>query len=114
MRAAPSELLSDAAGIPVAPCPSCEREVVAYLRPLTAAELASSEASFDGAETYACTHCDLQLRGVALIDESALAVMGYDVVDPAAGGCATGCAAGGCGPAGGRLADVVARAKAAG
>jgi hypothetical protein len=88
---ADEDLLSRAAGLPIGPCPSCEREVVAY--PLDA----------DRATTaYACVHCDGPVRRVEWIDESALGELGYSVEDPLAGGCATGCARGGCGARGTR------------
>jgi hypothetical protein len=82
-------LLSTAAGLPVGPCPSCEREVIAY--PLDGPP---------GASSYACVHCDGPIRRVDWIDESALEDLGYSVRDPLAGGCATGCARGGCGARG--------------
>jgi hypothetical protein len=106
-----SALLSTAGGIPIAPCPSCEREVIAYLRPLAAGEGPPRDALAPDGETYACTACDRPLRGVTLVEEADLAELGYDVADPAAGGCATGCAAGGCAPPGGRLAEMLERAK---
>lgn len=80
-------LLSDAAGLPAGPCAKCEREVLAYLVP-------------DGsAERYACVHCDGPVRRVYLVGEGELDDLGYAVSDPLRpqGGCATGCAAGGCG-----------------
>ncbi|MBM4267318.1 MAG: hypothetical protein FJ144_12035 [Deltaproteobacteria bacterium] len=77
------ELLSDAASVPVGPCPSCEREVLGH-----AAESGGG---------FACVHCDGPLRHVDWIGESELSELGYDVWDPLAGGCATGCASGGCG-----------------
>jgi hypothetical protein len=79
------ERLSDAGGLPVGPCPTCEREVVAYL--------VDSE---DG-PVHACVHCDRPLRRIDWIDEREVARLGYDVRDPlATKGCATGCASGGC------------------
>ena len=83
----PSESrLSDAGGLPVGPCPSCEREVVAYLVE-------------SGPEpVHACIHCDLPLRRVEWIDEGEMGRLGYEVRDPLAAGCATGCAKGGCAP----------------
>lgn len=79
--------LSDAASVPVGPCPGCQREVLAYLAP--AAPRASGR--------YACVHCDRALRHVDWVDENELAEVGYEAWDPLAGGCGTGCAAGGCG-----------------
>ncbi|MEW6270872.1 MAG: hypothetical protein AB1689_16435 [Thermodesulfobacteriota bacterium] len=79
-------LLSDAASVPVAPCPRCEREVLAYL-----------VAGEEGGERYACVHCDGPLRGAYLVQESELDALGYAVEDPLRAGCGTGCAAGGCG-----------------
>jgi hypothetical protein len=79
-------LLSDAAGLPAGPCKVCEREVLAY-------PVAGDEAG----ERYACVHCDALLRRVYLVDEAELDTLGYAVDDPLRQGCATGCAAGGCG-----------------
>lgn len=76
--------LSDAASVPVGPCSHCEHEVLAYVLP-------------DVRERFGCVHCDRPLRHVDWVDEQALAEMGYDAWDPLAGGCATGCASGGCG-----------------
>lgn len=76
--------LSDAASVPVGPCPDCEREVLAYIQP-------------DSEDRFACVHCDRPLRHVDWIDEDALSEVGYDAWDPLAGGCGTGCASGGCG-----------------
>ncbi|HEY8515180.1 MAG TPA: hypothetical protein VIS07_06690 [Candidatus Binatia bacterium] len=79
-------LLSDAASVPVAPCPRCEREVVVYV---------AADAADDAG--YACVHCDGPVRGVYLVSESELDALGYAVADPLRAGCGTGCAAGGCG-----------------
>jgi len=81
------ELLSVAAGLPVGPCPSCEREVIAYL-------LEVEDAARGG--SYACVHCDGPVKRVEWIDERDLEQLGYSVNDPFAAGCATGCARGGC------------------
>ena len=83
-EAAPRESrVSDAAGLPIGPCPACEREVLAHRRP-----------EGDG---FACVHCDGILRQVYLVDESELSELGYDAWDPLASGCGTGCGSGGCG-----------------
>lgn len=79
-------LLSDAAGLPAGPCRRCEREVLAH-----------RVAGADGEERYACAHCDEPLRRVYLVDEAELDALGYALEDPLRQGCATGCAAGGCG-----------------
>ena len=79
--------LSDAAGLPAGPCPACGREVLAYVVP-------------DGdIDRHACVHCDGPVRRVYLVAESELEELGYAVSDPLQpqAGCATGCAAGGCG-----------------
>lgn len=76
--------LSDAASLPVGPCPACEREVLAYV---------AGRAD----ERFACVHCDGPLRHVDWVDEADLEGVGYESWDPLAGGCGTGCAAGGCG-----------------
>jgi hypothetical protein len=78
-------LLSDGDGLPVGPCPACEREVVAYL-----ADVAGDD------DVWACVHCDGPVRAVALRSEESLGDLGYSVDDPLAAGCGTGCAAGGC------------------
>ncbi|HVH07460.1 MAG TPA: hypothetical protein VNE71_15825 [Myxococcota bacterium] len=79
------ERLSDGGGLPVGPCPTCEREVVAYL------------VDADDGPIHACVHCDGPLRRVDWIDEGQLGRLGYDLSDPlATKGCATGCASGGC------------------
>ncbi len=78
------ERLSVAGGLPVGPCPTCEREVVAYL------------VDSDDGPIHACVHCDRPLRRVDWIDEGEVGRLGYDVRDPLAAGCATGCASGGC------------------
>jgi hypothetical protein len=80
-------LLSDAAGLPAGPCPACGREVLAYVVPDA------------DAERYACVHCDGPVRRVYLVGESELDDLGYALTDPLRpqGGCATGCANGGCG-----------------
>lgn len=80
------ELLSDAASLPAGPCKRCEREVLAY-----------RIASDDGAERFACVHCDEPVRRVYLVSEAELEELGYGVEDPLRQGCGTGCAAGGCG-----------------
>ena len=80
---APKPSLSDAACLPIGPCPKCEREVLAYLLP-------------DGVEGFACVHCDGVLRHVQWVEEEELGEVGYDAWDPLAGGCGTGCASGGC------------------
>ena len=90
--------LSDGDGIPVGPCPACEREVVAYL-----------EDADDETERYACVHCDGPVRSVELREETAIAELGYDVADPLAAGCGTGCAAGGCGAKPRTIDDLLAR-----
>jgi len=90
-------LLSAGEGVPVGPCPACEREVVAYL-----GEPESSR------QTYACVHCDGPVRGVELRAETELARLGYSVSDPLAAGCGTGCGAGGCAPRGRSLDEVLA------
>ncbi len=76
--------LSDAASVPIGPCPDCEREVLAYVQP-------------DAPGRFACVHCDRPMRRVDWVDENELGELGYDAWDPLAGGCATGCASGGCG-----------------
>lgn len=76
--------MSDSASLPVGPCPTCEREVLGYV-------------TSGQAERYACVHCDGPLRGVSWLSEDELGEFGYDAWDPLAGGCATGCASGGCG-----------------
>jgi hypothetical protein len=75
-------LLSDAAGLPAGPCRTCEREVLAY--------------AIEAGGGYACVHCDGLLRHVDWIEEADLERLGYDVNDPLAAGCGTGCANGGC------------------
>jgi hypothetical protein len=58
---ADDDLLSRAAGLPVGPCPACEREVIAY--PL----------GDDGpGGAFACVHCDGPVRRVEWIDEGEL------------------------------------------
>jgi hypothetical protein len=79
-----SDLLSAAGCVPVGPCARCEREVVAY--PV------DDEASGG----YACTHCNGVVRQVSWLDDGELDALGYSVSDPQLGGCATGCASGGC------------------
>ncbi len=81
--------LSDAASLPVGPCPQCEREVLGYLLP-------------DQNDAFACVHCDRPLRQVHWVDEDELTHVGYDAWDPLASdpltsGCGTGCGSGGCG-----------------
>jgi len=91
-RPARQELLSGTGGVPVGPCPTCEREVLAYLAD-------GHDALGDGHDpspAYACVHCGGALRVVHLRDEGDLAGLGYAVTDPLAAGCGTGCAAGGC------------------
>jgi hypothetical protein len=83
------ELLSDAASVPAGPCRRCQREVIAY--PVDA------DPAGEGGERYACVHCDEPLRAVYLVGEAELEGLGYGVDDPLRQGCATGCAAGGCG-----------------
>jgi len=81
------DLLSDAASLPAGPCKACEREVLAYHLP-----------GEGDAERWACVHCDGPVRRVYLVSEGELDALGYGVEDPLRqGGCATGCAAGGCG-----------------
>lgn len=81
------ELLSDAASLPAGPCKLCEREVLVYRCP-----------DEDEAERWACVHCDGPVRRVYLVSEGELDALGYGVEDPLGQrGCATGCAAGGCG-----------------
>jgi hypothetical protein len=75
--------LSDAAGVPVGPCPTCEREVLAHRGPES--------------DVFACIHCDGTLRRVYLVDEAELSALGYEAWDPLASGCGTGCGRGGCG-----------------
>lgn len=79
-------LLSAAAGLPAGPCAACGREVLAYRVP---------EA---GDDRHACVHCDGPVRRVYLIAEHEIEELGYALSDPLRpqGGCATGCAAGGC------------------
>ncbi|MDG2307437.1 MAG: hypothetical protein P8R42_22850 [Candidatus Binatia bacterium] len=79
--------LSDAASLPVGPCPACEREVLGYVLP-------------ESPERFACVHCDGPLRRVDWVDEQELSEVGYETWDPLAGGCGTGCASGGCGSRG--------------
>ena len=80
----PDELLSAAGCLPLGPCPSCARDVVGYASP-------------EDETRHLCVHCDSPLPAVNWGEEGDLAQFGYDLTDPAAGGCATGCAAGGCG-----------------
>ena len=87
--------LSDAASVPVGPCPRCEREVIAYLVGV-ATDLETSASDGAAADRYACVHCDQPVRGVYLVDETELDRLGYAVDDPMRQGCGTGCAAGGC------------------
>ena len=91
-----ARLSSGAGGVPVGPCPRCEREVVAYLV---------------DEDAHACVHCDGEVRGVAWRDEADLGELGYSVADPLAAGCATGCGAGGCGPRPRNIDEMLARMK---
>jgi hypothetical protein len=83
----PTSVGSDpfAAALPAGPCPRCEREVLAYAIP-----------GENDEETWLCVHCDGPLSGIDFFSEGDLERLGYDLRDPLAAGCATGCASGGC------------------
>jgi len=87
--------LSDSGCVPVGPCPRCEREVVAYPADDGSPAAGAGEPGMRG-ERYACVHCDGPVRQVAWIEDVELDDLGYAVTDPRLGGCATGCANGGC------------------
>jgi hypothetical protein len=76
------ELFSSAASVPTADCRVCGRRVLVHEGPTG---------------TRCCVHCDEPVGTVALVGEEDLAALGYGVIEEAAGGCGTGCGAGGCG-----------------
>jgi hypothetical protein len=86
--------LSASGCVPVGPCPRCEREVVAYAADEGVA--GEGQAAAMRAERYACVHCDGPVRQVVWLEDEELDGLGYAVTDPRLGGCATGCANGGC------------------